>query len=82
MKRRVAWGNRPPTPLSKRPYRDKVIVYAGLAVTIVLFAWLTGGRLRKAIVIAAAFFVVATAWSFRVWRQKLRETQREASRRP
>jgi hypothetical protein len=59
-----------------------VIVYAGLAVTIVLFAWLTGGRLRKAIVIAAAFFVVATAWSFRVWRQKLRETQREASRRP
>ncbi|MDX6519263.1 MAG: hypothetical protein QOF50_2109 [Gaiellaceae bacterium] len=82
MKRRMAWGSRPPAPLSTRPYRDTVIVYAGLAVTIVLFAWLTGGRLRKAIVIAAAFFVVATAWSFRVWRRKLREAEREARGRP
>jgi len=80
VKRRVAWGTRPPTPLSKRPYRDTVIVYAGLAVTIVLFAWLTGGRLRKAIIIAAAFFVVASAWSFRIWRQKLREADAEARR--
>jgi Flp pilus assembly protein TadB len=78
----MAWGSRPPAALSKRPYRDTVIVYAGLAVTIVLFAWLTGGRLRKAIVIAAAFFVVATAWSFRVWRRKLREAEREARGRP
>ena len=81
MKRRVAWGSRPPTPLSKRPYRETVMVYAGLALTIVLFAWLTGGRIRKAIIIAAAFFVVATAWSFRVWRNKLREADAEAGRR-
>jgi hypothetical protein len=50
-------------------------------VTIVLVAWLTGGRIRNALVIAAAFFVVATAWSFRVWRNKLRETDEEARRR-
>jgi len=34
---------------------------------------------RKAIVVAAVFFVVATSWSFLVWRRKLREAEREAS---
>jgi len=80
-RRRVAWGSGPPTSLPKRPYRDTVMVNTGLAVTIVLVAWLTGGRIRNALVIAAAFFVVATAWSFRVWRNKLRETDEEARRR-
>ena len=80
-RRRVAWGSVPPTSLPKRPYRDTMIVNAGLAVTIVLVAWLTGGRIRNALVIAAAFFVVATAWSFRVWRNKLREADAEARRR-
>jgi Flp pilus assembly protein TadB len=58
-----------------------VIVNVGLALTIVLVSWLTGGRLRNAVVIAAAFFVVATTWSFRVWRRKLREAELEARRR-
>lgn len=80
-RRRVAWGSGPPTSLPKRPYRDTVIVNCGLAVLIVLVAWLTGGRIRNAVIIAAAFFVVATAWSFRVWRSKLREADREARRR-
>ncbi len=40
-----------------------------------LVSWLTGGDMRKAIITAAAFFVVATAWSFRVWRRKLREQE-------
>ena len=80
-RRRVSWGDRAPTPLPKRPYRDTMIVNAGLAVTIVAVAWLTGGRIRNAVIIAAAFFVVATAWSFRVWRNKLREADAEARRR-
>jgi Flp pilus assembly protein TadB len=80
-RRRVAWGSGPPTSLPKRPYRDTVIVNAGLAVTIVLVGWLTGGRIRNAVIVAAAFFVVATAWSFRVWRNKLREADAEARRR-
>ncbi len=79
-RRRVAWGSGPPTSLPKRPYRDTVIVNVGLALTIVLVAWLTGGRIRTAVFIAVAFFVVATAWSFRVWRRKLRDAE-EASRR-
>jgi len=80
-RRRVDWGSRSPDPLPKRPYRDTVLVNVGLAVTIVVVAWLTGGRLRNALIIAAAFFVVATAWSFRVWRNKLREADAEARRR-
>ncbi len=81
MKRRqVTWADRPPNPLPKRPYRDTVIVNVGLAVTIVLVAWLTGGRVRNAVIIAAAFFVVATTWSFRVWRRKLREADEKARR--
>ena len=80
-RRRVAWADRPPNPLPKRPYRDTVIVNVGLALTIVLVSWLTGGRLRNAVIIAAAFFVVATAWSFQVWRRKLREAELEARRR-
>jgi Flp pilus assembly protein TadB len=80
-RRRVTWADRPPTPLPKRPYRDTVIVNVGLAMTIVLVSWLTGGRVRNAVIIAAAFFVVATAWSFRVWRQKLRDADAEARRR-
>jgi Flp pilus assembly protein TadB len=80
-RRRVDWGNRSPDPLPKRPYRDTVAVNGGLAVVIILVAWLTGGRLRNAVIIAAAFFVVATAWSFRVWRNKLREADAQARRR-
>jgi Flp pilus assembly protein TadB len=80
-RRRVAWGSGPPSSLPKRPYRDTVTVNGGLAVVIVLVAWLTGGRIRNAVIIAVAFFVVATAWSFRVWRHKLREADREARRR-
>jgi Flp pilus assembly protein TadB len=80
-RRRVAWADRPSNPLPKRPYRDTVIVNVGLALTIVLVSWLTGGRLRNAVIIAAAFFVAATAWSFRVWRRKLREAELEARRR-
>ena len=80
-RRRVAWGSGPPSPLPKRPYRDTVIVNGGLAAVIVLVAWLTGGRIRNAVIIAAAFFVVATLWSVRVWRNKLREADAEARRR-
>ena len=80
-RRRVAWGSGPPSPLPKRPYRDTVIVNGGLAAVNVLVAWLTGGRIRNAVIIAAAFFVVATLWSVRVWRNKLREADAEARRR-
>jgi hypothetical protein len=44
-----------------------------MAVAIVLVAWATGGDLVRAVLIAGAFFVAATAWGWRRWREQLRE---------
>ena len=63
----------PPEPLPKRPYRDTALVFGGMAVAIVLVAWATGGDLVKAVLIAAAFFVAATAWGWHRWRERKRE---------
>jgi Flp pilus assembly protein TadB len=62
----------------KRPYRDTAIMYAVLAVLIVVVAWLTGGSLGRAVVWAVGFFVIATAWSFWRWRQRLQRDAAEA----
>jgi membrane protein implicated in regulation of membrane protease activity len=62
------------------PYRDSVLVYGALAAVIVLVAWLTGGGVVRAIVIAAFFFVLATAWSIYRWRGRLREADERARR--
>ncbi len=70
--RRRRWAP-PPEPPPKRPYRDTALVFGGMSVAIVLIAWATGGDLVKALLIAAAFFVAATAWGWRRWRQQLRE---------
>jgi membrane protein implicated in regulation of membrane protease activity len=70
----------PPDPLPKRPYRDTALVFGGMAIVIVLVAWVTGGDLVKALVIAALFFVAATAWGWRRWRGRLRaEAERKAA---
>jgi Flp pilus assembly protein TadB len=60
-------------PRSLHPFRDSAIIYACLAVLIVVVATLTGGGLGKAVAIAAAFFVGATAWSW--WRVRRRPQQ-------
>jgi membrane protein implicated in regulation of membrane protease activity len=58
-------------PLPKRPYRDSALLNAALAVILVVFAWLTGGDVLVALAVGAAFFVVATAWSWWRFRQRL-----------
>jgi membrane protein implicated in regulation of membrane protease activity len=70
--RRRQW-TQPPEPPPKRPYRDTALVFGGMAVVIVLVAWATGGDLVRAALIAAAFFVAATALGWRRWRERLRE---------
>jgi membrane protein implicated in regulation of membrane protease activity len=52
-----------------------------MAIAIVLVSWATGGDLVRAAVIAIAFFLVATAWGWRRWRERLREeAARDADR--
>ncbi len=64
-------------PIPKRPYRDSAIFYAILSAIVVGVAAITGGDLVKAGLVAVGFFVVATAWSWWRFRQRL---QRESVR--
>jgi hypothetical protein len=50
-----------------------VIIYGVLALVIVAISGLTGGGWARAVVVAAAFFVAATAWSW--WRSRGRVDQ-------
>jgi len=79
MTRFLRWGA-PETPPPRRPYRDSIVLYAVMAVVIVLVAWLTGGGVGRAVVFAMLFFVVATAWSVWRWRDRLREEARRSER--
>ena len=72
MSRKLHWGLVPEAPPTTHPYRDTFIVYGVFAIFIVLVAWLTGGAVGKAVVIAAFFFVVASVWSAYRWRIRLR----------
>ena len=76
--RRLRWSF-PEREIPKRPYRDSAILYAVLAGLVVVIAAATGGSVVRAVVIGAFFFVAATAWSWRRWRERLREEER---RRP
>jgi membrane protein implicated in regulation of membrane protease activity len=82
--KRLRWEPpaRPVSSTPKRPYRDTALVYGGMAVVIVVIATLTGGDLFNAVLIAAAFFVVATLWTWRNWRNRLRQERLRAEKRP
>jgi membrane protein implicated in regulation of membrane protease activity len=64
-------SERPHPPLPKRPYRDSVVLNLVLAGLIVLISWATGGALGRAVVFASLYFVVATAWAWWRFRQRL-----------
>ncbi len=53
-------------PIPKHPYRDTAILHAALGLLICGLALLTGGDLGTAVVVAAGYVAVATAWSW--WR--------------
>ena len=68
-RRRSRWP-RYELPLPKHPYRDSLIFYGFLSVSLVGVALLTGGEMGRAIVFGVGFFVIATAWSW--WRFRVR----------
>jgi Flp pilus assembly protein TadB len=59
-------------PIPDHPYRDTALVYAGMAVLLVIVASLTGGQALRAIVAALIFFVIATAWTWWGFRRRIR----------
>jgi membrane protein implicated in regulation of membrane protease activity len=75
MRKVLRWEPQP-RRLPRRPYRDSVLLYAGMAIVLVGVAAVTGGSLVRAVVVGAFFFVVATAWSWKRWRDRLREEER------
>ena len=75
MRKVVRWES-PARRLPRRPYRDSIVLYGVMAILVVVVAVATGGSLVRAIVIGALFFVAATAWSWRRWRERLRDEER------
>ena len=75
--RRLRWEF-PERPIPKRPYRDSALVYAGLAGLVVVIAVATGGGLARAVIVAAAVFVLATGFSWWRWHVRLkREAEKQ-----
>lgn len=68
---------RPPIP--KHPYRDTAVVYAVMASVLVIVAVLTGADVGRAALVAVAFFVVATAWNWWRFRERIREQAARAA---
>jgi antibiotic biosynthesis monooxygenase (ABM) superfamily enzyme len=79
--RHLQWA-RPEDPRPKHRYRDTLLVYGGLAVAVVLFGWLTGGGVVKAVVVAAILFVVASTYSLVHWHELARNVRGRGGRRP
>jgi hypothetical protein len=76
--RRLRWAP-PPPAAPAHPYRDSLLVYGFLAVVVVLFAWVTGGSVWRAALIALVVWIAASAWSIARWRQRLRRAAEDES---
>jgi predicted tellurium resistance membrane protein TerC len=78
-RRRIQSPDRIPPP--RRPYRDSAIFYGVLAAIVVGVAYATAGALVRAVVFGLGFFVIATAWSWWRFRQRLEAREAEADAR-
>ena len=67
-------------PLPEHPYRDSAIFYGILSACLVGLTYVTAGGIVRAFVVAAAFFVIATGFSWWRFREKLAERTREGER--
>ncbi|HET7855266.1 MAG TPA: hypothetical protein VFL41_02305 [Gaiellaceae bacterium] len=62
--------------LPKHPFRDSAILYGLLAGIVVAVGLLTNGDVLNAVVIALAFFLAATGYSWWRFRRRLEEAER------
>ena len=68
-------------PIPAHPYRDAALVYAVMAIVLVIVATTTGGDFLKAMLAALIFFALATGWSWWRFRVRIRERDAAADRR-
>ncbi len=66
-------------PAPRLPYRATALLHAGLAVAILVVAWLTEGDVPKAFAVAVAYFVIATGWSWFRLRQRERQAKQQTT---
>jgi hypothetical protein len=64
-------------PLPGHPYRDSALFYGVLSAILLGVTYATGGGMLRAGLVAAGFFVVATAFTWLRFRNKLAERERE-----
>jgi hypothetical protein len=57
-------------PPPSHPYRGSAILHAMLALVILVVAAISGGNLLKSFLVAVAYFLVATGWSWFRFRQR------------
>jgi membrane protein implicated in regulation of membrane protease activity len=69
--KKLRWET-PARPIPKHPYRDSALLYAFFAVVFVGVTALTGGDVPRSVGIAFALFVIATAYSWWRWRERIR----------
>jgi Flp pilus assembly protein TadB len=67
-------------PLPNHPYRDSAIFYGVLSAILLGVTYWTGGHMLRAVLVAVGFFVLATAFSWYRFRNKLAEREQEESR--
>ncbi len=67
-------------PAPPHPYRGSAILHAILALVILVVAAISGGNIVKALLIALAYFLVATGWTWFRFRQ--RESRATPERNP
>jgi hypothetical protein len=70
----------PEDSIPRRPYLSSAVLYAILAVVVVVVAWATAGELGRAVIFGGGFFVVATAWSWWRFRRRIQLERLEAKR--
>ena len=74
--KRLRWQV-PDRPVPRHPFRDSAILYAVMAVLIVVVSVATGGAVGRAVVVAVLFWVVAMAWAAMRFRQRLDKEKRK-----
>jgi hypothetical protein len=70
----------PEDSIPRHPYLGSAIVYAILAIVVVIVAWATAGELGRAVIFGGGFFVVATVWSWWRFRRRIQAAALAARR--